>query len=175
VPRTGLQAIAHMNSEKPFILRPAANTDFPAIRRLIHQVQINPTGLNWRRFLVAVDEQGQLVGCGQTKRHGDGSREMASIAVEPAWRGGGVARAIIERLLAENPIEVYLTCRAELGSFYERFGFCAIRVGEMPAYFRRLYRLVNAVHTLRLLPGEMLVMRRSEPPDPQPQPATLKG
>ena len=64
-----------------FTVRPATREDFPAIRSLIHTVRINPTGLGWRRFLVAVTPQGRLLGCGQIKLHADGSREMASIAV----------------------------------------------------------------------------------------------
>ncbi len=58
-------------------------------------------GLDWRRFLVAVTPQGEMVGCGQIKPQGD-LRMLASIAVLPAWRGRGVARRIIERLLAES-------------------------------------------------------------------------
>ena len=43
------------NSE--VILRPATAADFPAIRALIRRVRINPYGLDWRRFLVAVDTE----------------------------------------------------------------------------------------------------------------------
>jgi N-acetylglutamate synthase-like GNAT family acetyltransferase len=146
-----------------FTLRPAAEADMPAIRALIREAHINPTGLYWKRFIVAVDAQNRFVGCGQIKNHGDGSHELASIAVTPAWRGQGVARAIIERLLADHPIELYLTCRAELGPFYTRFGFSVIEVGAMTPYFRRLYRLASAIRSLRLLPGEMLVMKRPQP------------
>jgi N-acetylglutamate synthase-like GNAT family acetyltransferase len=134
---------------------------------LIHEVQINPIGLHWPRFIVAVDERGQLIGCGQVKRHSDGSCELASIAVIPTWRGKGVARAIIERMLTDHPTELYLTCRAELGSFYERFGFGKTDASEMPPYFRRIYRLSRIIRALRLLTGEMLVMRRPQP--------TIKG
>jgi hypothetical protein len=35
-------------------LRRATAEDFPAISRLIRQVHINPTGLDWHRFVVAV-------------------------------------------------------------------------------------------------------------------------
>jgi hypothetical protein len=36
-----------------FILRPAQPADFPAIRRLIFEMRLNPFGLDWRRFIVA--------------------------------------------------------------------------------------------------------------------------
>jgi N-acetylglutamate synthase-like GNAT family acetyltransferase len=83
-------------------LRRARQPDAPAIRRLIRQVGINPLGLDWRRFLIAVDAGGQLVGCGQVKPHADGSLELASIAVQPAWRG--FARAALQPLRV-SPVE----------------------------------------------------------------------
>ena len=106
-----------------FTLRPATQADFPAIRRLIHEVGINPMALDWRRFTIAVDANDRLVGCGQVKPHKDGSRELASIAVLPEWRKQGVARAIILHLLETQPRPLYLTCRGRLGPFYEKFGF----------------------------------------------------
>jgi len=74
-------------------LRPAQVKDAASIRRLIWQVHINPTGLDWHHFWVAVDAQDSLLGCGQLKPHGDGSLELASIAVQPQQRGKGIARA----------------------------------------------------------------------------------
>jgi N-acetylglutamate synthase-like GNAT family acetyltransferase len=148
----------------PFTLRPAREADFPAIRALIHQVQINPTGLDWRRFVVAVTPGDELIGCGQVKPHKHSVdapvRELASIAVTPEWRGHGVARAIIEHLLTANPGSLYLTCRGVLGPFYEKFGFRKIGEAEMPPYFQRLSRIVKMIQRLHLLPGRMLVMRR---------------
>ena len=47
-------------------LRPARAQDFPSIFRLIRQVRINPTGLDWRRFVVAVDSDGALIQSGQS-------------------------------------------------------------------------------------------------------------
>lgn len=141
-------------------LRSATQTDFPAIRELIHRVQINPMGLDWARFVVAVDWQGQIVGCGQVKPHGDGSRELASIAVEAEWRGQGVASAIIRRLLEQHPGTLYLTCRASLGSFYEPFGFRAIDNDELTPYFRRLRRIVSAIRKLHIAGERLLVMKR---------------
>ena len=125
------------------IFRPATREDFPAIRELIHTVGINPTGLDWRRFLLAVTGTGVLVGCGQIKPHKDGSRELASIAVREEYRGRGVARALILRLLEGQPRPLYLMCRARLGSFYNQYGFRAIGQNEMPPYFRRISRLVK--------------------------------
>jgi amino-acid N-acetyltransferase len=128
-----------------FALRPATAQDFPAIRSLIRRVHINPMGLDWQRFLVAVDEQGALIGCGQLKPHAPDVIELASIAVEDRHRGLGVARAIIERLIAEAPRPLYLTCRSGLGPLYAKWGFQEVGIPEMPGYFRRLARVMSVV------------------------------
>jgi N-acetylglutamate synthase-like GNAT family acetyltransferase len=141
------------------ILRPACNSDAKAIKDLIYKVGINPMDLNWRHFIVAVDAENGLVGCGQIKPHGDGSRELASIAVRESDRGRGVARAIIERLLAENPPPLYLTCRSELESLYQRFRFRTIAFDEMPPYFRRISRLARVFTTLSNGQMRLLVMK----------------
>jgi N-acetylglutamate synthase-like GNAT family acetyltransferase len=125
------------------IFRSATKDDFPAIRSLIHEVGINPTGLDWHRFLIATSRTGELVGCGQIKPHGDGSRELASIAVREQDRGQGVARTLIQLLLEGQPRPIHLTCRARLGSFYNQYGFRVIGQNEMPPYFRRISRLVK--------------------------------
>ena len=142
-----------------YTLRPAIQADFPAIKALIHLVHINPTGLDWRRFVVAASPQGEIIGCGQIKPQGE-LRVLASIAVLPGWHGNGVARAVIERLLAGHHGALYLTCRAHLGVFYEKFGFITLAEGDMPASFRRLSRFARLLRRLRLLEEDMLVMRR---------------
>jgi N-acetylglutamate synthase-like GNAT family acetyltransferase len=142
------------------ILRPATSEDAQDIRNLIHLVGINPTGLDWRRFIIASTPQGKMIGCGQVKPHRDGSYELASIATMPDYQGQGIARSIIERLLAENTMPLYLTCRATLGTFYERFSFRIIQPDEMPPYFRRLIRLAGFLTGIGLMKEKLLVMKR---------------
>jgi len=141
-----------------FVLRPAVEQDFPAIKKLINDVRINPIGLDWRRFIVAETPEGQFAGCGQLKPHGDGSVEMASIAVAPALRGQGLASAIIRRLVSEGPRPLYLTCRSTLGNFYPKFGFRIVEKDRMPRYFRRLSRIAGFVNSLHITKDRMLVM-----------------
>ena len=141
-----------------FTLRAATEQDFPGIRRLIHLVGINPLSLDWRRFLIAVDSSGQLLGCGQLKPHGKELIELASIAVEPAYQNQGIASAIIDQLLGRAPRPLYLICRGPMGPFYERWGFRSLSLPEMPAYFRRLARLAGVVAPLIGDSGGMLVM-----------------
>lgn len=131
----------------------------PAIRRLIHEVQINPMGFDWRRFVLAVSPSGEMLGCGQLKQHGDGSIELASIAVKPPYRKQGVASALIEHLIEGAPRPIYLTCRSRLGPFYEKWGFKAVGRTEMTPYFRRLSRLVNLVPAFAGTGETLLVMK----------------
>ncbi|MDQ6722022.1 MAG: GNAT family N-acetyltransferase [Candidatus Dormibacteraeota bacterium] len=139
-------------------LRVATEADQPIIRRLIEEAHLNPMSLNWPNFLVA-EEEGAIVGVGQVKAHKDGSRELASIAVVPARQGHGIARAVIERLLAREPgVILHLTCRRELQGYYERFGFRRLETAEYPRYFRRMIPLINLV--MRFLGTQILVMRR---------------
>jgi N-acetylglutamate synthase-like GNAT family acetyltransferase len=144
-----------------FTLRSARQEDSPAIRTLIRRAGINPLDLDWRRFVVAETADGRLIGCGQIKPHRDGSCELASIAVEPEWQGQGLGRAIVERLLASYHGEMFLTCRPELGPFYEKFGFNRVAEAEMTPYFRRLLRLAGVLSFTGLLGEGILVMRRA--------------
>jgi N-acetylglutamate synthase-like GNAT family acetyltransferase len=140
------------------LLRSALETDFPAIQALIHESRINPNGLDWRRFTVAETPEGQFIGCGQLKPHSDGTLELASLAVIPSQRGKGVARVIIQKLMAAAPRPLYLTCRSQLGPFYEKYGFRGISGAELPKYFRRISRLAGLIKALHLIQDKLLVM-----------------
>jgi N-acetylglutamate synthase-like GNAT family acetyltransferase len=127
---------------------------------LIHTVGINPMSLNWQRFIIAMNDAGEMLGCGQIKPHGDGTYEMASIAVWPQFQGQGVGKAIIQRLLASAQPPLYLTCRGALRPYYERFGFQALNETQMPRYFRRLWRIARLASRLIPRMGSMQIMRR---------------
>jgi putative acetyltransferase len=113
--------------------------------------------LKWPHFVVAEDD-GEIVGIGQVKTHGDGSRELASIAVIPARQRQGIGSAIIETLLAREQGVTYLTCRRQLQGYYERFGFRRLETAEFPPYFRRMVPIINMV--ARMFRTQILVMRR---------------
>ncbi|HEV2034208.1 MAG TPA: GNAT family N-acetyltransferase [Candidatus Dormibacteraeota bacterium] len=139
-------------------IRSATQADQATIRRLVREANINPMSLDWPNFVVA-EEDGMIVGVGQVKTHRDGSRELASIAVVPARQGQGIARALIETLLAREPgVVLYLTCRRELEGLYQRFGFRTLKRAEYPPYFRRMIPMINLV--MRPLGTWILVMRR---------------
>lgn len=149
--------------EENWLIRPATDADAAAIYRLILRVMINPLSLNWRRFIVVVDRQGRLLGCGQVKMHADGSRELASIAVRPGYQRQGIGSQIIRRLLEIHPLPLYLTCRASLESYYIRFGFQVLDRAEMPPYFQRIDRLFHFFRRAAAgKPEGLLVMRKTE-------------
>ena len=141
----------------PLTIRPATHADQVTIRRLIKEAGINRMSLQWPNFVVA-DDAGAIVGIGQVKTHGDGSRELASIAVIPARQSQGIGGAIIKTLLDREEGVVHLTCRRQLQGYYERFGFRRLAPAEFPRYFRRMIPIINVV--ARLFGTQIVVMRR---------------
>lgn len=132
------------------VIRRATADDATAIRRIVYAARLNPTGLDWRRFLVAGvgDALGPVAGVGQIKPHYDGSHELASLAVTTAYRGQGIGAALIRTLLAGETGTVYLLCAGRLVGYYARFGFSRAEPHSLPPYFRRVYRLTQVAGVL---------------------------
>ena len=144
--------------EEEILLRPACIKDQKTIRRIIHDARINPLSLDWHHFILAVDKNDRVLGTGQIKTHSDGTRELASIAVIPEFQRKGIASQIILYLLERNPPPLYLTCRASLGPFYEKFGFVQLNHSDLKGYFFRLHRIGGFISRLGLTREDMLVM-----------------
>ncbi len=142
-----------------YTLRPAVESESAQIKALINLVEINPTGLDWKRFLVAVDDSGQVIACGQIKPHGGGIQELASIAVHPDYQGMGLARAVIEELLNDTHRPMYLTCLSKNEGLYAKFGFRSIEYKEMPRYFQRLSKLFSVAEVFRHSGYQLCVMK----------------
>jgi N-acetylglutamate synthase-like GNAT family acetyltransferase len=141
------------------VLRSAVQTDSSQIRELIHLVGINPMGLDWKRFVVVVNEKDEVVACGQIKLHRSEVYELASIAVKPGYRGQGLARRVIESLLAKSPRPLYLMCLASMGKLYEKFGFSSLEYERMPRYFQKIAKLAGLTDTLMKSGDGLLVMK----------------
>ena len=140
--------------------RPAAAADAQKIKDLIHRVHLNPTNLDWERFIVA-EEEGKFVGCVQLKPHRDGAKELASLAVVPERQNAGIGSMLVRALLERHPGELYLMCRSVLAPYYRRFGFEEIGLEDMPRSFKILYRAARLFTAL--VPRERLsIMRRKE-------------
>jgi N-acetylglutamate synthase-like GNAT family acetyltransferase len=142
-----------------FSFRPAREAESAQIKELIHLVGINPMDLDWKRFVVAVNEQGKMIGCGQLKPHGTNFLELASLAVYPEHQGQGVGRALLEYLLKDSPRPLYLMCESSVESLYEKFGFREIPYEEMPRYFQRISKLARLAIALARREERLLVMK----------------
>jgi N-acetylglutamate synthase-like GNAT family acetyltransferase len=145
-----------------YTIRSAVRADRSSITSIVRAAGINPFGLHWPRFLVA-EEDGRVIGVAQVKPHGDGSRELASLAAIPERRGQGVGSALVGAILASETGRVYLTCADRLEGYYVRFGFRRLEPVEMPPYFRRLSRLTRALSAILRVFGlhwRILVMAR---------------
>jgi len=142
-----------------YSLRPARESESRVIKDLIHLTGINPMGLDWKRFVVAVDAQDRVIGIGQLKPHGKDILELASLAVLPEYRSQGIARAVIERLLKDSPRPLYLMCMSPLGDLYEKFGFRAISYEEMPRYFQRVSKLAGWANTFAGSEERLLIIK----------------
>jgi N-acetylglutamate synthase-like GNAT family acetyltransferase len=142
-----------------YTLRNALESESSQIKDLIHLAGINPTGLDWKRFIVAVNDDGQVMACGQIKPHGEGIREMASIATHPTFRGNGLARAVIERLLADTERPLYLMCMSKMEGLYNKFGFRKIPHEQLPRYFKRIHNIIRIATVVRKGGEDLSVMK----------------
>jgi N-acetylglutamate synthase-like GNAT family acetyltransferase len=147
-------------------IRPATEADAGAIRALIRQAQLNPRDLDWRRFLVA-DEGGKVIGIAQVRVHGEGTRELASVAVRRDRQGQGVGRLVSDAAIAREPTRpLYLYTEGHTVPFWEKFAFREIGDAEVPddllkavRFARRLVGLYSAVFRKGF---RIAVMRRDE-------------
>ncbi len=114
-------------------IRPALASDEAVIIQMIHAEQLDPTSLNWRNFLMAVDEaaDNQIVGIGQIKIL-RGAYELGSLVVVEGYRGRGIAGNLIRALQARAPRPLYLLCETKMCSYYAKFGLRRISFWHAP-------------------------------------------
>jgi len=153
-----------MNALLPVVVRPALAADQAAITQLVHSERLNPHGLLWQRFVVAVAGDA-LVGAVQMREHADGSRELGSLVVHPAYRGRGIAPRLIEALLARHPGPVHLVTRRSRIGWFARWGFAAIDARRAPRALRRNRLLGQMASLLALLslrwPRRLAILQRA--------------
>lgn len=125
-------------------LRAATVEDQATIRRMIRSARLNPFGLHWQRFVVA-QCCNQVVGIGQVKILGDGTPELASLAVLPEYQNSGIGSCIVWTLIDRTQGPIYLRCADHNEGYYLRFGFRTLTPAEMPRSLRRFYIALNGV------------------------------
>ncbi len=138
-------------------IREATAADAALIKRTVQQARLDRTGLDWRNFKMAVDEQGQMLGICQVRRYA-GVRELGSLYVRKAYRCQGIAAALIHACLAEQPVPVHLECVEARQSYYERFGFRRISPWQAPMGLRAKSLLGGTI--VRLFLGQRIIVMR---------------
>jgi N-acetylglutamate synthase-like GNAT family acetyltransferase len=146
-----------MTSPTAFTIRRATAEDAALIKRTVQQARLDRTGLDWRNFKLAVDEQGQMVGICQVRRY-VGTRELGSLYVRQAYRGQGVAAALIHACLAGQPAPVHLECVEARQAYYERFNFRRISPWQAPMGLRAKSLLGGTI--AHLFFGQRIIVMR---------------
>jgi N-acetylglutamate synthase-like GNAT family acetyltransferase len=119
-------------------IRRATERDELAITSLVRSEHLNPIGLDWRRFVIAVDAAG-VAGAVQLRRHPDDARELGSLVVRPDARGRGIAARLIDALLATAGARVLMITGAAFAAHYARWGFRRIEPARAPRTVRFNY------------------------------------
>lgn len=133
-----------MNASAPkFTIRPAVQRERWLIIRRILREGLDPTKLDWRRFVVAEAEDATILGFAQMKDLGQGVQEFGSLVVESSVRGQGIGGALLHFLVDGAITPVYLLCGERNVEYYRRFGFREMDEIEMPAPLRRKWRAGN--------------------------------
>jgi N-acetylglutamate synthase-like GNAT family acetyltransferase len=147
------------------VIRAATPRDQAAIVELVRSEPLNPAGLEWQRFVVAID-RGGLAGTVQMRHHADGSRELGSLVVRRDLRGRGVAARLIDALLQRHEDRVLLVTRTTRAPYFAPWGFSPIAPNAAPPPLRRQRRLGQwgggLVALLRgRLPRRLVILERS--------------
>ena len=121
-------------------IRTASEYDQEAITALVRSERLNPSDLDWRRFLVATDARG-LAGPVQLRNHFDGSLELGSLVVRPDTRSRGVAARLIDALMLFARGRVYMITGARFAAHYAHWGFAPVEPTHAPSGIQRNYFL----------------------------------
>ncbi|HEY3288692.1 MAG TPA: GNAT family N-acetyltransferase [Anaerolineae bacterium] len=136
------------------VIRSAAQAEQDTIKRMVRAAKLNPINLHWQNFKVAEDD-GVIIGVGQLRPHTDGSRELASLVVLPAYRRHGIGSQLMAALMTARLPPIYLFCEHELETYYIRFGYQMIENPEtLPPSLARLFRVGSIVKRIDNLFGK---------------------
>ncbi len=125
-------------------LRPARPDERWLIVRRVLRERLDPTKLEWRRFVVAEGADGAILGFAQMKDWGEGVREFGSLVVESEARGQGIGAALLNHFLEKYPRPVYLFCGLRNVRYYWRFGFRRLPADiELPAPLQKKWRVAR--------------------------------
>ncbi|EOD08451.1 hypothetical protein EMIHUDRAFT_249102 [Emiliania huxleyi CCMP1516] len=144
-------------------VRPAAPSEAPVLLSRLVRERMNPLSVDPERFLVAWDEPNGIAAFGQIRPLGSDASELASLVVEPRYRGLGVGTMLAAKLLArhrsgaDSSKPLYLVTLQRTQPFYERLGFAPV---SSPPTEMRLEVAAGSV-VARLAAGQNLVCMSS--------------
>ena len=124
-----------MPTGKAWQVRPALDTDLAAIEGLLISADGDREVLHQDQFVVSVDVDGVVLGCGRLRPYSDFC-ELASLAIGNDVRARGMGREIVNVLLERYSGPIYLICEDSVVDFFRRFGFVSVHDREMPAGLR---------------------------------------
>jgi amino-acid N-acetyltransferase len=127
----------------PIAIRPARLSDMRRVEPLINRHAANNLMLpktpeqlarNFREFVVAVDRDDRVLGCGALRVYNEELAEISSLAVDESAHGQGIGRAVVEALLQEGRRlglrTVFALTLQEL--FFSRIGFRTVSKDLFP-------------------------------------------
>lgn len=117
-------------SSRPIVIRKARLQEDKAIRALVLSERMRPIDLKPENFLLAVKDD-EIIGTVQMRRHPDGTRELGSLVVAPAWRRQGIATRLVDELLKNERQSVYAIAARAQWTRYARWGFERVATGSV--------------------------------------------
>lgn len=145
-------------------LSAARAADWPQVKGLLERSKLPLDGLDSKleHFVVARDGHA-IVGVAGLEHYGS-SALLRSVAVDDAWRGTGVGRLLVDRVLdkarALGVDDVYLlTTTAQ--DYFPKFGFACVKRDSLPAALGASEELRGAC------PASAVAMRRATSSDRQ--------
>jgi len=129
------------------VVRRARPDDQPVITAMVRRARLNPSGLQWDRFVVG-ERDGRAIGVAQLRQYPDGTKELASLVVEPGERQHGIATQMVDALLADETRAVYALIDQRFVSHFVRWGFDQVNPTRLPRSLSRTYLIGRAVTTV---------------------------
>jgi amino-acid N-acetyltransferase len=146
-------------------LRPAREEDLPSVHELLRHAGLPTAGVaEWLPHFLVAEYEGEIVAVAGLEIYGP-SGLLRSVAVRPEWRGTGLGRQLVDRLLSEAQArgtdDVYLlTTTAE--HYFPRLGFACVTRDEVPE------RVQTSVEFTGACPSSAVVMQRKLTPETVP-------
>ena len=140
------------------VVRPARGEDLSGVQGLLQGSGLPTAGVDeWLAHFLLAEHDGQVVAVAGLELYG-ASALLRSVAVDPEWRGSGLARELIDRLLSEakeqDINDIYLlTTTAE--NYFPRLGFQCICRGDVPP------QVQDSVEFRDACPASAVVMRKA--------------